>query len=55
MCVVGLWAEVEMDKRITDHDGKINGFLKVVFHNNSSAVSYSIIMFKYSIICYVVV
>ena len=30
-----------MNKRIADNDGKINGFLEVVFHNNSSSVSCS--------------
>lgn len=39
MCALGLWAEVEMDRRITEHGGDINNFLDLVLYNSSQQVS----------------
>ena len=39
MCALGLWAEVEMDRRVTEHGGDINDFLDMVLGNSSQQVS----------------
>ena len=39
MCALGLWAEVEMDRRVTEHGGDINDFLDMVLGNSSQQIS----------------